>query len=195
MRDRGTRVSVIGLVVLALMAEVAWGQNYFETQIKTITVVDASGVAVPDAHVYQGASLVWDSRVQTMRLTEDVPWQRTDAEGTFSFEFVRQGSGRPYFITDAALEHMACLYIARKDPNETYTVQLEKPARVKGVISSSKVPLSDVHVKLYYQTERSLHPLLAAEYKLDTALHEVALDFLCPAGPDYLSPLFMKNVL
>lgn len=178
MRDRGMRVSVIGLAVLALMAEIAWGQNHFETQIKTVTVVDVNGVPVPDARVYRDECLVRDSRVQT------VPWQHTDASGAFSFEFVRQGSGRPYFITDASFERMACLYIARKDPNETYTVQLKKPARIKGVIRSSEVPLSNVHVKLYYQMGRSLHPLFAADYKLDSPVHEVALDLLCPAGCD-----------
>jgi len=133
---------------------------------------------------YRGECLVWDSRARTMRLTEDAPWQRTDVDGAFSFEFVRQGSGRPYFITDASFERMACLYIARKDPNESYTVQLEKPARVKGVIRSSKVPLSNVHVKLYYQTERSLHPLLLADYNIESPVHELMLDLLCPAGCD-----------
>ncbi len=187
MRDRGTRMGVICFVVLLLVSQEGWGQSRFETQVKTITVVDANGVPVPDARVYQGASLVWDSQAQAVRLTEDAPWQRTAADGAFSFEFVRQGAGRPYFVTDAALERMGCLFIARKDPNETYTVQLEEPAHIKGVIRSGDVPLSDVHVKLYYYVpEKALYPLLSADYNLQSPGPEVTLDLLCPAGCDLI---------
>jgi len=182
MRDRGMRIGVMGLAVLSLMTVVVGGQGRFETQVKTITVVDPNGVPVPDARVYSGECLVWDSQGQTVRLTDEKPWQRTDADGTFSFEFVRQGSGRSYFATDAAFEHMACLYIARKDPNETYTLQLEKPAHIKGVIKSSEVTLSDVHVKLYQQTNKGLYPLLSADYNPQSPAHEITLDLLCPAG-------------
>lgn len=185
MRDRGMRMGIVGLAILALAAQAGWGRVPFETQIKTITVVDVNGVSVPEARVYRGECLVRDSRAQTVRMTEGAPWQRTDADGAFSFEFVRQGSGRPYFFTDASFERMGCLYIARKDPNESYTVRLEKPARIKGVIRSSKVPLSDVHVKLYYVVpEKARWPLLSADYNLQSPGHEVTLDLLCPAGCD-----------
>jgi thiol-disulfide isomerase/thioredoxin len=176
------RIGIMGLAVLSLTTVAARGQGRFETQVKTITVVDPNGVPVRDARVYAGECLVWDSQAQTVRLTDEKPWQRTDADGTISFEFVRQGSGRSYFITDAAFEHMACLYIARKDPNETHTLQLEKPAHIKGVIKSSEVTLSDVHVKLYQQTNKGLCPLLSADYNPQSPAHEITLDLLCPAG-------------
>jgi len=51
MRDRGMRMGVAGLAVLLLAAQASWGRVPFETQIKTITVVDANGVPVPDARV------------------------------------------------------------------------------------------------------------------------------------------------
>ena len=184
MCDRGTPVGVICCAVLALTSLTVWGRVPFETQVKTVTVVDANGVPVPDARVYRGECLVWDRGAQTVRLKDGAPWQRTDADGAISFEFVRQGSGRPYLITDDALERMGCLFIARKDPNESYTVQLEKPARIKGVIRSSEVPFSDVRVRLDYRTGRSLHPLLLADYNFDTPVHEVSLGLLCPAGCD-----------
>jgi len=119
MRDRTRQFGIVGSVVLAVMGGAAWGQGHFETQVKTITVIDANGAPVPDALVYQGECLVWDGQTQGVRLTDEEPWQHTDTEGTFSFEFVRQGNGRSYFVTDAGFEQMACLYIARKDPNES----------------------------------------------------------------------------
>lgn len=186
MRDRGRQIRIVSWVALALMVGATWGQGRFETQVKTVTVIDANGVPVPDASVYQGECLVWDSQTQRVRLTNEKPWQLTDTNGTFSMEFVRQGNGRPYFVTDAAFEHMACFYIARKDPNERYTVQLKKPARIQGVIRSREVPLSDVQVKLDHHIveKRTLFPLMSADYRFEEAVHEVPLDLLCPAGCD-----------
>jgi thiol-disulfide isomerase/thioredoxin len=184
MCDRGLRIGIIGLTVLALTSQASRGQNRFETQLKTVTVVDANGAPVPDARVYTGECLAWNNRAQTVRLTEQLPWQRTDANGVFSFEFIRQGAGRPYFVTDASFERMGCLHIARKDPAETYTVQLEKLARIKGVIRSADVAFSRVHVSVPYRRERDLFPLLSSDCHLDAPVHEMMLDLLCPAGCD-----------
>jgi len=182
MRDRGTRIGVVGLAVLALAAQMVRGQGRFETQIKTVTVVDANGVAVSDARAYRGECLRWDDQAQAVRPIAQAPWRRTDANGAFSFEFVRQGGGRSYFVTDPSFGRMACFFIARKDPNESHTIRLEEPARIRGVIKSKDVALPDIRVKLHYQVGRTLFPLLAADYHFDTPAHELAFDLLCPAG-------------
>jgi thiol-disulfide isomerase/thioredoxin len=77
---------------------------------------------------------------------------------------------------------MGHLFIPRKDPAATYTVPLEKPARIKGVIRSESVPFSDVHVELLFDSGKDLFPFFSAEYHLDTPAHEMPLDILCPAG-------------
>jgi thiol-disulfide isomerase/thioredoxin len=182
MSGGGMRVVVICFVLLALACQAGWGEDQFETQIKRVTVVDANGVPAPDAVVYTGECLVWDNRTQTVRLTEQPPWQRTNGNGVFSFEFVRQGAGRPYFIADVSFERMGHLFIARKDPAATYTVQLEKPARIKGVIRSESIPFSDVHVDLLFDSSKDLFPLFSSDYHLDAPTHEVVLDIPCPAG-------------
>ncbi len=185
MCDKRMRLGFVGLTVLAVGLQVGLGQARFDMQIKTVVVVDANGVPVPDARVYQGECLVWDSRMRTVCLTEESPWQRTDAEGAFSFEFVRQGAGRPFFVTDASFEQMACFHISRRDPNESYTVRLSEPARITGTIKSKDVPLSGVHVTLSYLVRgRALYPLLSAEEDFEAPVHEMSLDLLCPAGCD-----------
>lgn len=185
MCNRRMRLGLVGLTVLAVGLQAGLGQVRFDTQIKTVVVLDASGAPVPDARVYQGECLVWDSRMQTVCLTDESPWQRTDAEGAFSFEFVRQGAGRSYFVTDASFEQMACFHVSRRDPNESYTVRLSEPARITGTIKSKDVPLSHVHVRLYHLVRgRSLYPLLSADDDFETPVHEMGLDLLCPAGCD-----------
>lgn len=182
---RRMRRHFAGLIVLAMGLQVGLGQARFDTQIKTVVVVDANGVPVPDARVYQGECLVWDSRTRTVCLTEESPWQRTDVEGAFSFEFVRQGAGRSYFVTDASFEQMACFHISRRDPNESYTVRLSEPARITGVISGKTVALSGVHVRLFHLVRgRALYLLLSADDDLEAPVHEMGLDLLCPAGCD-----------
>lgn len=182
MCDREMRVVTVGLSVLIMACQTGRGEDRFERQIKTVTVVDANGVPVPDARVYTGECLTWDRQTQTVRLTEEPPWQRTNGDGVFSFEFVRRGAGRPYFIVDASFERMGHLFIARKDPAATYTVQLEKPARIKGIIRSESIPFSDVHVELLFDSTKGLFPLFSADYHLDAPMHEVVLDIPCPAG-------------
>jgi len=182
MCDREMRVVAVGLSVLILACQAGRGEDRFERQIKTVTVVDANGVPVPDARIYTRECLTWEGQTQTVRLTETPPWQRTNGNGVFSFEFVRQGAGRPYFIADASLERMGHLFIARKDPAETCTVQLEKPARIKGAIRSESIPFSEVHVELVFHSSQHLSPLFSADYHLDAPTHEVVLDIPCPAG-------------
>ncbi|MEN6575414.1 MAG: redoxin domain-containing protein [Phycisphaerales bacterium] len=184
MYDKGVRLGVIGLAVLAVTSQASRGQDHFEERIKTVTVVDANGVPVPDARVYTGECLVWDNRAQTVRLTEQPPRYRTDANGVFSFEFARQGADGICFTTDASFERMGCLYIARGDPAETYTLRLEKLARIKGIVQSDKAMFSDVHVRLYYDAPKAQYPLFSADCHLDTPVHEMTLDILCPAGRD-----------
>ncbi|MGE5293310.1 MAG: redoxin domain-containing protein, partial [Solirubrobacterales bacterium] len=186
MSGGGMRVVTICSAFLALACQTGWGEDQFEAQIKTVTVVDANGVPVPDAHVYAGDCLAWDNQAKTTRLTGETPWQHTDVKGTFSFEFVRRGSGSPYFVTDASFERMGSLFIARKDPNENYTVRLEKLARIKGVIRSADIAFADMRVNLYfyYAPKRTLFGLFSANYHLDAPSNEMTLDVLCPAGCD-----------
>jgi thiol-disulfide isomerase/thioredoxin len=180
------RVVAICFVLLSLACQAGRGEGQFETQVKTVTVVDANGVPAPDASVYTGECLVWDNQTQTVRLTEKPPQWRTDLNGVFSLEFLRQGAGRVYFAANAAFDQMGWLYIARKDPNETYTLRLEKMARVKGVIRSADVAFADMRVKLYsyHASRRTLFGLLSADYHLDAPANEMTFDFLCPAGCD-----------
>ena len=182
MSDREMRAVTIGLSVLILACQAGRGEDRFERQIKTVTVVDANGVPVPDARVYTGECLTWEGQTQTVRLTEEPPWRRTNGNGAFSFEFVRRGAGSPYFIVDASFTRIGHLFIARKDPAATYTVQLEKPARIKGVIRSESVPFSDVHVELLFDSSKGLFPLFSADYHLDVPAYELTLDVPCPAG-------------
>lgn len=184
MSGGGMRVVAICLVFLALACRAGRGENQFETQIKTVTVVDANGVPAPDAGVYTGECLVWDNRTQTVRLTEQPPQWRTDPNGVLSFELIQRGGGSVYFATNAAFDQMGWLYIARKDPAETYTLRLEKMARVKGVIRSADVAFADMRVNLdfYHAPRRTLFNLLSANYHLDTPSNEMTFDFLCPAG-------------
>jgi len=169
-----------------LVYQVGRGEDQFETQIKMVTVVDANGVPATDAGVYTGECLVWDNRTRTVRLTETPPQWRTDPNGAFSLEFIRQGAGRVYFAANAAFDQMGWLYIARTDPAETYTLRLEKMARVKGVIRSEEVAFADMRVNLdfYHASRRSLFGLLSANYHLDTPSNQMTFDFLCPAGCD-----------
>lgn len=74
MRNRGMQIGVIGLTILALTPQAGWGQTRFETQIKTVVVVDANGVPVPDARVPGPMPGVGQP---------DAPWQRTGADGAF----------------------------------------------------------------------------------------------------------------
>lgn len=183
MCGRGTWIVATGLVILSLAPQACRGQDRFETQIKSVKVVDANNVPVPDARVYTGECLVWDNAAQTVRLVEQPPQWRTDANGIFSFEFTRQGEGHPYLVTDASFKQMGTLFITRKDPATTYTLRLQKPARIRGVIRSTDRVFSDVHVKLYY-APKGFYSLLSAGYHLDTPGREAALDLLCPSGCD-----------
>jgi thiol-disulfide isomerase/thioredoxin len=179
-----TFAGVTSLAILSLMFQTAWGQTGFQTQIKKVVVIDANGVPIPDARVYKKECLVWNSRTQTTHLIDEEPWRRTDANGVFSFEFVRQGAGRVYCIADASLDRVTCLYIPRQDPAESYAVRLERPARIKGTIRSVDIASSQVRLKLRHETGNSLFPLLSANYDFDTPVHELAVDVLCPAGCD-----------
>jgi thiol-disulfide isomerase/thioredoxin len=180
------RVVTICSVLLTLTCQTGRGEGQFGTQIKTVTVVDTNGVPAPDAGVYAGECLVWDNRTQTVRLTEQPPQWRTDPNGVFSFELIRRGGGSVYFATNAAFDQMGWLYIARKDPAETYTLRMEKMARVKGVIRSAEVAFADIRVNLdfYHAPKRTLFSLLSANYHLDAPSNEMTFDFLCPAGCD-----------
>jgi thiol-disulfide isomerase/thioredoxin len=176
-------MGVIGLVVLALAAQTGGGWPRFETQIKRIVAVDANNAPVADARVCSHECLAWDPRTQAVGMKQDARWQRTDANGVFSFEFVRRGAGACYFVTDASLARMGWVYIARQDQTPTYTVRLEKPARLQGVLRSTEAAFSAMQVKLYYSIDKKgLFPLLAADYRLETPVHELAFDFPCPAG-------------
>jgi thiol-disulfide isomerase/thioredoxin len=176
------RAFTICSVFLSLVCEAGRGEGQFETQIKTVTVVDANGVPVPDAHVYRDECLVWDNQAKTARLTEETPWQHTNAKGTFSFEFVRRGAGSLHFVTDASFSRMGSLFITRKDPNESYTVRLEKLARIRGAIRSADAAFSNVHVELLFDSKKDLFPFFSADYRLDASTHELAFDIPCPAG-------------
>ncbi len=170
------------MVILALASQAGGQRPRFETQIKRIVAVDANNVPVPDARICPHECLAWDVRTQTVGMNQNARWQRTDANGVFSFEFVRQGAGACYFVTDASLARMGWVYIARQDQTPTYTVRLEKPAHVKGVLRSTEAAFSTMRARLYYFTDKDLFPLLAADYRLDTPVHELAFDFPCPAG-------------
>jgi thiol-disulfide isomerase/thioredoxin len=184
MHERAVQISVLGAALLALSSPVGLGQAGFETQVKTVRVVDANGAPVPDAQVYHNQCLEWGDGEQRVRPVRRRAWTNTDAKGVFSFEFVRQGAGRCYFITDAAFERMGCLYIARKDPAETYEVQLTKLARIKGAVRSAHVGVSDIRIRFdYHRPERrSSWWLFAGDYQFESPVHEVPLDLLCPAG-------------
>jgi thiol-disulfide isomerase/thioredoxin len=180
------RVFAICLALCSLACQTSRGEDQFETQIKMVTVVDTNGVPAPDAGVYTGECLVWDHRTQTVRLTEKPPQWRTDPNGVFFLEFIRRGAGSIYFATNAAFDQMGWLYIARQDPAETYTLRLEKMARVKGVIHSTDVAFADMRVNLdfYQASRRSLSGLLSANYHFDAPANEMTFDFLCPPGCD-----------
>lgn len=182
MTGGGMRAFTICSVFLVVACEAGWRADLFETQIKTVTVVDANGIPVPDARVYRGGCLVWDNQAKAVRPTGKTPWRRTDDKGTVSFHFDRWGAGSPYFVTDASFERMTNLFIAREDPNESYTVRLEKLARIRGMIRNADAALSGVHVELLFDSTKDLFPFLSTDYCLGVPSHELTFDIPCPAG-------------
>lgn len=188
MLDMNVRIAIIGLVALTPMV-VGGAEDQSPTQTKTLVVIDANGAPVPDARIYRDGGLIWDNQRQAVRVPDEEPWGRTDANGMMSFEFIRRSS-RGFLVTDGSFDQMACFYIARTDPAENYTIQLNKPARIKGAITSEKLGLSDVHVELSYHYRvyadvgSFLDTFLSSDYRFETPRHEIALDMLCPAGCD-----------
>lgn len=183
MCNRGKGIGVVGLMILALTVRASWAEDRSETELKTVVVVDANGVPVPDARVYASECLVWDSRMQTMRLTQEMPWQRTDANGVFSFEFTGQRTGHPCYVMDSS-GRMGCLHIPRDDRTDSYRVRLRPLARIKGTVRCIDAAFSDVRMKLDYQTLDAAFPLLSTEHHLDSPAHEIAFDIPCPAECD-----------